>query len=111
MASKMEIDDKLNSSLDTLVKQSGDRPTRGGGSGRGRGRGEKRERNENGELWRLIVDDFLSQELHFPLHLLKACATSSEYHFGHILIKVDVLQHMKFYSCRWRDPGCKAHIC
>lgn len=58
MASKMEIDDKLNSSLDTLVKQSSDRPSRGGGSGRGRGRGEKRERNENGELWRWVVDVF-----------------------------------------------------
>lgn len=51
MASKMDIDEKLNSSLDTLVKQSGDRPSRGGGSGRGRGRGEKRERNDTGELW------------------------------------------------------------
>lgn len=50
MPSKMDIDEKLNSSLDSLVKQGGDRPSRGGGFGRGRGRGEKRERNDTGEL-------------------------------------------------------------
>ncbi len=52
----MDIDDKLNSSLDTLVKESsGGRPSRGGGgSGRGRGRGEKRERNDTGKPWFLI---------------------------------------------------------
>ncbi|CAL8464736.1 g4271 [Coccomyxa elongata] len=60
MASKMEIDDKLNSSLDTLVKQSSDRPSRGGGSGRGRGRGEKRERNENGGVIRVARRIYVS---------------------------------------------------
>ena len=47
---KMDTEMKLDSSLDTLVKSSGERPPRGGGGGgRGRGRGEKRQRNENGE--------------------------------------------------------------
>lgn len=46
MATNMDVDDKLNSSLDSIVQKS-ERPSRGGGSGRGRGRGEKRDRNEN----------------------------------------------------------------